>query len=100
MRQIQNEMVTSNPIINQLRQDIAILTQRVGSVTDAYNSEIARLSTTTCRCFSRLHQILIAIIPHLSMSPSNYVETSQLTYELLRNINQLCHVNEVPQSNN
>ena len=93
-------MTPADPIVDQLRQEVALLTQEMGSLTEAYNGEIARLSTVTYRCFSRLHQILITIVPYLSMPPSNHIETSQLTYELLRTVNQLRPVmNEAPQSN-
>ena len=96
MRQIRNETIHSNPMVNQLRQKIATLIQKIASVSGTYNSELARLSTITYRRFSRLHQILITIIPHLSMSPSDHIETFQwVTVDHPSTL----HINETPQPN-
>ena len=89
MRQLRNKKTPADPIVDQLRQKVVLLTRKVESITEAYNGEIARVSTATYLCFSILHQILITIVPYLSMPPSNHVETSQLIYELLRAINHL-----------
>jgi len=61
MRHLRNKMAPADRIVDQLRQEVALLTQKMGSLTEAYNGEIARLSTVTYRCFSILHQILITI---------------------------------------
>jgi len=101
MRQLRNKMIPVDPIVDQLRQEVVLLARKVESITEAYNNEIARVSTVTYLCFSRLHQILTTIVPYLSMPPSDHIETSQLIYELLRIINQLRPITyEVPPSNN
>ena len=101
MRQLRNKRTPADPIVDQLRQEVVLLARKVESITETYNSELARVSTVTYLGFSRLHQILITTVPYLSMPPSTHVEASQLIYELLQIINQLRPVtNEAPQSNN
>ena len=41
MRQLQNKMTPVDPIIDQLRQEVVLLTRKVESIAEAYNGEIA-----------------------------------------------------------
>ena len=77
------------PLLTKLQNDINILSEQLGVIRNIYESEIARIGLTTYRYFSRLHQILIAVVPRIAMPKPEHQDTSQLLYELLHNIEQL-----------
>ena len=58
-------------------------------MNNANTSEMAQLATVTYRSLSRMHNIIIFIIPFIVMPPNNHAELAQLAYELLRSIYQL-----------
>jgi len=66
-----------------------MLNQQIENLTRASNGDLARLTTVTYRSLSRMHNILIAIIPYIDMLPLNHEDLAQMVYELLRTIYQL-----------
>jgi len=84
-----HERMPSDSLITGLRNDINILTEQLGTMRNTYESEMARIGFTTYRCFARLHKILIATIPGISMPEAENQDVSQLPHEPLRNIEQL-----------
>ena len=67
-----------------LQHENTILKEQLSVSPNTHYSEQARLSMWTHCSISRVHQILISIIPHILMTPGEHGEVTQLTYELLR----------------
>ena len=85
---IKQEIHPHNDEINRIQYDLSTQQERVGALDMIFNSEIARLSSLTYRSLSRIHHLIITILPYLSMPPDNHFETAQLANELLRTIQQ------------
>ena len=82
-------------ILSQLQNDNSTLKEQISTFSNIHASKNAQLSILIHCCFNRLHQILISVIPYINMSPGEYNEVSQLTYELLRAVQQIRSTNNV-----
>ena len=68
----------------QLQRDYNIMREQLGALQNIYASKVARVRVMSHCCLGRIHQILISIIPYITMSPGEHHEVSRLIYELLR----------------
>jgi len=75
--------------MTQLQKDNNVLKEQIATLGNAYLSKIAGLTMLTNCCLSRLHQVLISIVPYIEMSVGEHHEILQLIYELLRMIHLL-----------
>ena len=75
--------------IAHLQQENSKLRQQINTSSEIHHSERARSNMWIHSGMSRIHQILIGIIPRIPMTPSEHTEAAQLTYELLRIAQQI-----------
>jgi len=73
----------------ELCREVNDLKEHIWPIRNIYESELARIGLTTYRCFARLNQIMLAVVSRIPMPEAAHHDTSQLLYELLRNIEQL-----------
>ena len=85
---IKHEIHPNTDEVNRIQYDLSILQERVGVLDMIFNNEMARISSLTYRSLSRIHHLIITILPYLTMPPDNHFETAQLANELLRTIQQ------------
>ena len=84
LKQVRHETIPIRNMLTQLQHENSILKEQICTSSNTHASENTRLGMITYCCLSRLHQILISVIPHVPMSPNEHSEVSQLTYEFLR----------------
>ena len=89
LKRVKQESIRTQRILLQLKNDNDSLKKQLSNSSNIHASEQARLRIMTHCCFSRLHQILISVIPYIQMSAGEHHAVSQLTYELLRAIQQI-----------
>jgi len=89
IRNIEREIATISSTINQTQANIVKLNQQIESLLIARNGDLVQLTTVTYRCFSRMHNVLITIIPYIIMPTRTREDLAQLAHELLRTIYQL-----------
>ena len=86
LKRIRRENIPTQRVLDLVQNDNHIVQEQLILVNNIHASEIARLGVLTHCCLSRLHQIFISVIPYVKMPTSGHTELSQLTYELLRDI--------------
>ena len=74
-----NRVKTSAPrnhpihrVVVQIKRDHNIMKEQLGALQNVYASEIARLEVMTHCFLSKIHQILISIVPYMTMSPGEH----------------------------
>ena len=97
IQNIEREIATLSSTVNQTQANIVNLNKQIESLITARNGDLAQLTTVTYRCFSRMHNVLITLIPYIIMPTRTHEDLAQLAHELLRTIYQLpiSQVNEV-----
>jgi len=88
LKHVKRETIPTNRVMSQLQHDVAILKEQFSVMNNLYASEIVRLGIISHCCLSRIHQVIISIIPRVSIPLAEHSEVSQLVYELLRAIQQ------------
>ena len=73
---MRHETTQIRNMLTQLQHENAILKEQIGASSNTFARENARLGMITHCCLSRLHQILISVIPHVPMSPGEHGEVS------------------------
>ena len=89
LKHMRREDISTQRVLGLFQNDNHIMQEQFSVVNNIHASEIARLSVITHCCLSHLHQISTSVIPYVNMPTSGYTELSQLTYELLRAIQQI-----------
>ena len=84
LKQLRTEVISLWQVIVQQQAENNILKEQVATLSNTLFSELACLTSRTHCCLSRLHQILIAIVPYIVMPEGEHNENFQLLYELLR----------------
>ena len=72
VRNIERELTLLTETVAQTQSNITMLKQQIKNLTRESNGDFARLTTVTYRSLSRMHKILIAIIPYIDMPPHNH----------------------------
>ena len=89
VRNIEREIALLTKTVAKTKSNITVLKQQIENLTQACNEDLARLKTVTYRCMSRMHNILISILPYIVMPPHNHEDLAQMASELLCIIYQL-----------
>ena len=89
IRNIEREIAALSNTINQTQTNITKLNQQIESLVLMRNGDLAQLTTITYRCLSRMHNIIITILPYMIMPTRSHEDLAQLAHELLCTIYQL-----------
>ena len=89
IKNIEREIAALSNIITQTQTNITKLNLKIESLLLMRNGDLAQLTTITYRCLSRMHNIIIATLPHIAMPTRSHEDLVQLAHELLRTIYQL-----------
>jgi len=88
LKQLKQEVSTPCLDIAPLRQEISKINENHNATSYHLEAEITRLSTMSFRCFSRMHQILVLLLSHISMPPNECTDMVQLLNEFTRTLHQ------------
>ena len=80
LKHVKRELAPSDHLLSQFRQELNILKEQLGTIRNLYESETARVGTTTYGCFARLHQVMIAIVRYIPMPVTEHNDISHLIY--------------------
>ena len=86
LKRAKREIPPTDRFFTEISREINIVKKQLGAVRNVHKSELASIGFTIYRCFARLQQILLAVIPRISMPEAEHSDSSQLLYELLRSI--------------
>jgi len=89
LKQVKQLTIPMRKTIAHLQQENNKLRMQIHASSETHHSERARSNMWIHSGMSRIHQILIGIIPRIPMTPSEHTEAAQLTYELLRIAQQI-----------
>ena len=89
LKRVRQETIPIRKMLAQAQNENTTLKEQVNATSHIHYSEQTRLGVLTHCCESRIHQILISVIPHVQLSPGEHHGISQLTYELLRAAQQI-----------
>ena len=88
LKQLKQEISTPCPDIAPLRQEISVIHENHNATSYHLEGEITRLSTMSFRCFSKMHQILVLLLPHISIPSNECTDVVQLLNEFTRTLHQ------------
>ena len=88
LRQLKQEVSSPCPDTIPLRHEISALQNNQNATSYYLEGEIVRMNPLSFRCFSRMHQILVSLLPYTSMPSSAHVELIQLANEFARTLQQ------------
>ena len=69
---IEHEIALLTKTVTRTQANIMVLKQQIENLMQARNGDLAQLTTVTYRCLSRMHNILIPILPYIVMLPRNH----------------------------
>jgi len=89
IRRLKSDLLSLHQTVEQVQIDNKIIKEQLSALSNTMFSEMACMSARTHCCLSRLHQLLITVVPYITMPVETHHETSQLIYELLRAVQLL-----------
>ena len=84
VKQLNAEVTTFNQIASQQQTENNMLREHIAALSTTIFSELADLTKRTHCCLGRIHDLLIAAIPHISMAEEEHHDLSKQAHELLR----------------
>ena len=83
-KQLKSEILSLRQTTTQLQADNDLLREQISTLSSTLFGEIACLTTRVHCCLGRIHQTLIAVVPHIGMPEGEHREIAQVLHEILR----------------
>jgi len=88
IRSIRQKISLPCPDTMSLKGELQAVRENQNAINYQIDGEVSRLNTMSLRYFSRIHQILTVILPHVTMPPDEHFELIQMLDELVRTLHQ------------
>jgi len=88
VRQVRQDMSIPCPDIVMIKHNLEAMRENQNAINYQLDGEIARTSTLTFRCLSRIHQIMAALVPCVTMPSEDNYELRLMLQELNLTIQQ------------